>query len=452
MDKKRIDIIGGGLSGSELALSLARYGIGSTVYEQRPERQTEAHQTGQFAELVCSNSLKAEALSTSSGLLKAELKELGSPLLELAEKARVPGGGALTVDRELFGELVTKAIENETLIDVVRREVKTLDELKAEDNIVVVASGPLTSLDLSNDIKRISGSNELYFFDAISPIISADSINYEKLYFKDRYADTFDGDYLNIPLTKDEYLEFYNKLISAEKTAFEEFEMNVYEACMPIEEMASRGVQTLTFGPMRPVGLMAPDGTKPYAVIQLRYENLNKTSFNIVGFQTKMKIGEQKRVFTTLPGLENAEFLRYGSVHRNTYINSPTLLNSDLSFKHDKDIYFVGQITGVEGYVESIATSTILAFMLNNNDKTIEFPSDTALGSLMLHVCGKLNNHSSSENNYTPSNFHFGMLPTIDKVIGYSKNGKAIKVSKHDKKLMYSERAVSSLKNYLQST
>jgi len=429
---KRVTIIGGGLAGSELAFQLAESGIKVVLYEMRPKKMTEAHETGFLGELLCSNSLKAESLDTASGLLKAEMEMLNSLIIKVAKKNRVPAGNALAVDREKFAREITNILENHENIKVIREEVKSLPK----DRPLVIASGPLTSQSLSKELKNLFGG-ELYFYDAISPIVDAESIDYSKCFFKSRY-NKGESDYLNCPMTEEEFDRFYDALMKAEKVEFRDFEKGaVFEGCMPIEELAARGKQTLLFGPMRPVGLEHPEtGEKYYAVVQLRKEDVEGRAYNIVGFQTKMKIGAQKEVFRLIPGLENAEFLRYGSIHRNTYVRACDYLDVFFRYKNDL-LFFAGQITGVEGYIESAATSLIIAkYLVNyfNGKKINPFPETTALGALSRYV-------STSKKDYVPSNFHFGMLPSLDKKIR----------DKKKKKLEMSNRALKDLKEYLES-
>ncbi|MCX8084007.1 MAG: methylenetetrahydrofolate--tRNA-(uracil(54)-C(5))-methyltransferase (FADH(2)-oxidizing) TrmFO [Calditerrivibrio sp.] len=421
-----VTIIGGGLAGSEAAYQLASRGIKVRLYEMRPLKQTEAHQTGLLAELLCSNSLKSMDLENASGLLKKELELMGSLLIKIALETKVPSGNALAVDRELFARKITDILSSHPNIEIIRQEVLHLPE----ERPLVIATGPLTSDSFSKALQDLTG-DQLYFFDAISPIVDADTIDYSKTFFKSRYGKGED-DYLNCPMTKEQYQTFFDALINAEKVEFKEFErIKFYENCIPIEELARRGSKTLLFGPMRPVGLEHPvTKEKYYAVVQLRKENLTGTAYNIVGFQTKMKFPEQKRVFRLIPGLENAEFLRYGSIHKNTYINSPKLLTNNYRLK-DENIYFAGQISGVEGYVESIASGLTVALdifcRLKGMDMT--FPVDTALFSLQEYV------KSSDPKNFSPSNFHFGMLSNI-----------AIK-DKKLKKQFQSERAINKIRD-----
>ncbi|MCA1933529.1 MAG: methylenetetrahydrofolate--tRNA-(uracil(54)-C(5))-methyltransferase (FADH(2)-oxidizing) TrmFO [Calditerrivibrio sp.] len=402
-----VTIIGGGLAGSEAAFQLAERGIKVNLFEMRPLTNTEAHSTAFLAELLCSNSLKSMDITNSNGLLKKELELGNSLLIKIAYETKVPSGNALSVDRDLFSQKITEIIETHPYIRVIREEVS---EIPDTDSPVIIASGPLTSQKLAKKLEELTGS-QLYFFDAISPIIDADSIDYSKCFFKSRYGKGED-DYLNCPMNREEYEIFYEALIKSERVKFKDFEkMAVYEKCIPIEELADRGIKTLLFGPMRPVGLEHPiSGEKYKAVIQLRKENIEGTAYNIVGFQTKMTIESQKKVFRLIPGLENAEFLRFGSVHRNTYINSPKLLEKNYKMIN-KNIYFAGQISGVEGYVESIAsgfTASLDIFYRYFEKKDLSYPPDTALYSLQNYVS------TCQDKSFNPSNFHFGMLSPID--------------------------------------
>ena len=356
MDKP-VRIIGAGLAGSEAAWQCARRGVAVELFEMRPARATPAHQTSNFAELVCSNSLKSDTENTAPWLLKEEMRRAGSLLIEIARATAVPAGHALAVDRERFSEKVTEVIQAEPLIQVRREEVTSIDE---SDAITIVASGPLTSDALSLEILRLSGSQQLYFYDSISPIVEADSIDMTRVYLAARY-DKGTADYINCPMTREEYDRFLGALLEAQSVEAKDWEkLNYFESCLPIEEIARRGRDTLRFGPMKPVGLRDPrTGKTPYAVVQLRQENLRADSYNVVGFQNHLKFGEQARILRLIPGLENAKFLRYGQIHRNTYINSPTLLDMTLQMKQHPNVLFAGQISGVEGYVESIATGLL---------------------------------------------------------------------------------------------
>jgi len=415
-----IRIVGAGLAGSEAAWQCARRGMAVELFEMRPLRSTPAHRTSDFAELVCSNSLKSETVNTAPWLLKEELRRAGSLLIEIARECAVPAGHALAVDRIAFAEKVTEAISNEPLITVRREEVALIDR----DPVTVIASGPLTSDALSQEIVRLSevsnGSSSdtavrhprLYFYDSISPIVEADSIDMSRVYTAARY-DKGSADYINCPMTREEYERFYEALILAESVEAREWEkLNYFEACLPIEETARRGRDTLRFGPMKPVGLRDPrNGQQPYAVVQLRKENLRADSYNLVGFQNHLKFGEQARVLRLIPGLENAQFLRYGQMHRNTYINSPSLLNVTLQMRKHPRVLFAGQICGVEGYVESIATGLmagIHAAALSIGAEPLVPPRSSAFGSLVHYIT-----HANAKN-FQPANITFDLLPALE--------------------------------------
>jgi methylenetetrahydrofolate--tRNA-(uracil-5-)-methyltransferase len=406
---KPIRIIGAGLAGSEAAWQCARRGVPGRLYEMRPVRSTPAHQTANFAELVCSNSLKSDSENTAPWLLKEEMRRAGSLLMEIARQTAVPAGHALAVDREKFAEAVTAAIEAEPLIEVVREEVTSIDE---DGAIMVVATGPLTSDTLSQEILRLSGNEQLYFYDSISPIVEADSIDMSRCYMAARY-DKGTADYINCPMTKEEYDRFLDALIEAHAVDAKDWEnLNYFESCLPIEEIARRGRDTLRFGPMKPVGLRNPHtGHMPYAVVQLRQENLRADSYNLVGFQNHLKFGEQARVLRLIPGLENAKFLRYGQIHRNTYINGPTLLNETLQMKQHPHVLFAGQISGVEGYVESIATGLLAgmhAAAMASGAEPVAPPRATAFGALVNYIC-----HADAKN-FQPANITFDLLQQLD--------------------------------------
>ena len=407
-----IHIVGGGLAGSEGAWQIARRGLPCVLHEMRPGRPTAAHQTDRLAELVCSNSLKSESESTAPWLLKEELRRLGSLLLRVAQAARVPGGHALTVDRDAFAAGVTAAIGAEPLIELRRDEVTAIPE----DGIVIIASGPLTSGPLAEEIARITGRNRLFFYDSISPIVDAETVDTGIAFWASRYGKSTDGtdDYLNCPFNREQYDRFVEELLKAQAVSahIPEDDTRYFEACLPIEEIARRGRDTLRFGPMKPVGLSDPrTGRRPYAVVQLRQENLRAQSFNLVGFQNHMKFGDQARVLRLIPGLEKAEFLRFGQIHRNTYINAPALLTSTLQLRSRPAVFFAGQISGVEGYVESIATGLMAgmhAAALGVGEKPRPFARETALGSLCHYVSG------ADPSNYQPANITFDLLPQLD--------------------------------------
>jgi methylenetetrahydrofolate--tRNA-(uracil-5-)-methyltransferase len=405
----RIKIIGAGLAGCEAAWQCARRGVNVQLYEMRPLRPTPAHQTADFAELVCSNSLKSESENTAPWLLKEEMRRVGSLLLDTAQEARVPAGHALAVDRAAFAAKVTEVISAEPRIQVVREEVTRIAE---SEGIAVIATGPLTSDALSGEIARLAGGGQLYFYDSISPIVEADSIDMSRVYLAARY-DKGTADYINCPFTREEYDRFLDALIEAQSVEGHDWEkLNYFEGCLPIEEIARRGRDTLRFGPMKPVGLADPrTGKLPYAVVQLRQENLRADSYNLVGFQNHLKSGEQARVLRLIPGLENARFLRYGQIHRNTYINAPSLLTESLTMKEHGNVFFAGQISGVEGYTESIATGMLAgihAARAAQGLATVPPPRETALGSLVHYIC-----HAEAKD-FQPANITFDLLPQLD--------------------------------------
>ena len=411
-----IHILGGGLAGSEAAWQIATAGLNCVLFEMRPQRPTPAHKTDQLAELVCSNSLKSESENTAPWLLKEELRKLDSLLLRAAREARVPGGHALTVDREVFAREVSRAVEEHPRIELRREEAIAI----ADNAITIVATGPLTSGALAENIGRLTGSERLFFYDSISPIVEADSIDLNIAFRASRYGKSLDGtdDYVNCPLDREQYERFVDAVLAAEAVPAHIPEDSVkdngrfFEACLPIEELARRGRETLRFGPMKPMGLVDPrTGRRPYAVVQLRQENLRADSYNLVGFQNHMRFPEQARIFRMIPGLERADFLRYGQIHRNTYINAPALLTSTLQLRNHPKVFFAGQISGVEGYVESIATGLIAgrhAVELATGAEIRAFPRETALGSLCAYVSG------ADPRNYQPANITFDLLPALD--------------------------------------
>ncbi len=406
---KPIRIIGAGLAGSEAAWQCARRGVGVQLYEMRPVRSTPAHQTANFAELVCSNSLKSDTENTAPWLLKEEMRRAGSLLMEIARQTAVPAGHALAVDREQFAAGVTEAIEREPLIEIVREEVNAIDEI---GGITIVATGPLTSDALTREIQRLSGSEQLYFYDSISPIVEAGSIDMSRVYMAARY-DKGSADYINCPMNREEYDRFLDALLEAQSVDAKDWEnLNYFESCLPIEEIARRGRETLRFGPMKPVGLRDPrTGQMPYAVVQLRQENLRADSYNLVGFQNHLKFGEQARILRLIPGLETAKFLRYGQIHRNTYINGPALLRETLQMIEHQNVLFAGQISGVEGYVESIATGLLAgmhAAAIACNVEPIPPPRATALGALVNYIC------HADRKNFQPANITFDLLVPLE--------------------------------------
>jgi methylenetetrahydrofolate--tRNA-(uracil-5-)-methyltransferase len=439
-------VIGGGLAGSEAAYQAAERGLRVRLYEMRPTLQTGAHQTQDLAELVCSNSLGSNLPDRASGVLKSELRALGSMLLECAEAASLPAGGALAVDRELFARLVTGRIENHPNIEVVRKEVKEIP-----GSLCIVASGPLTSLALSQSIAALSGEEHLFFFDAIAPVIHADSIDLNIAFRASRYGtgEQEEGDYINCPLTKEEYYAFVEALLQAERIELRSFEDAIksgvkaghfFEGCLPVEIIADRGLDSLAFGPMRPVGLRDPrTGKRPYAVVQLRQDNLAGSLYNLVGFQTNLRYPEQKRVLRLIPGLENAEFMRYGQMHRNTFISSPRLLRPTLQHIQRDDLFFAGQITGVEGYMGNIATGLLAglnAARLHRREEPVSLPQTTMLGALCHYVT-----HADLKD-FQPMKANFGILPPLETTarIGKRERGKA-----------YAERALRDLALALQA-
>ncbi len=386
---KVVNIIGGGLAGCECAYQLAKRNITVNLYEMKP-KFTSAHHNINLAELVCSNSLKSNDILTAGGLLKQELRELDSLLIKVADECKIPAGASLAVDRELFSKKITEYLSNMKNISIIREEIKKIDTSFP----TVIATGPLTSDDLSTNIIDMIGQDKLYFFDAIAPIVSFETINFDIAYFKDRY-DKGTKDYINCPFDKEQYLKFYNELISAETVELKDFEKNkVYEGCMPIEVLAKRGEDAIRFGPLKPVGLEDPKtGKTPYAVVQLRRESFDNDYYNMVGFQTNLTYSEQKRIFRLIPGLENAEFERLGTMHKNTYINSPCVLNEHYQMKNQPNIFFAGQITGVEGYVESISSGLVAGinmFLYLNNLELIDFDKHTLIGALSKYIANKV--------------------------------------------------------------
>ena len=403
-----VNIIGAGLAGCEAAYQLSRRGIAVRLYEMRPGKMTPAHTTDGFAELVCSNSLRSDRMENAVGLLKEEMRRLDSLVMAAADATKVPAGGALAVDRKKFSAYITAAIEDSPNVEIIRREITDLEMLTGK---TIVATGPLTSDALADYLEKLTGEH-LHFFDAAAPIVSADSIDMVKVFEYSRYGRG--SDYLNCPLSQEEYLSFYRELVGAERALLHEFEKaDIFEGCMPVEIMAGRGVDTLRFGPMKPVGLTDPrTGAEPYAVVQLRKEDEQGTMYNLVGFQTNLKIGEQKRVFGMIPGLERAEYLRYGAMHRNTFINSPRLLDGHYRLRDNEEIYFAGQMTGVEGYVES-ASSGLLAGLFAacdvlGREKPV-FSDKTAIGALAKYVS------NGSNTSFQPMNVNFGIMQPADK-------------------------------------
>jgi len=400
-------IVGGGLAGCEAAWQAAQRGIQVLLFEMRPDKMTEAHKTPLLAELVCSNSLRSREINTGPGLLKKELELAGSLVMSAAQASEVPAGSALAVNRTIFAGYITEAIANHRNINIVRKEVK-----KIPDSLAIMATGPLTSGAMADALKELLGGDHLFFYDAIAPIVDAVSIDYSKVYLASRYGRGGD-DYVNCPMSEDQYERFFEALHNADKVHKMEFEdAKVFEGCMPVEVMAERGRDTLRFGPLKPVGLPDPKtGRIPYAVVQLRAENIERSAYNMVGFQTRLKWQDQKEVFSMIPGLEHADFLRLGSMHRNTFINSPLHLNADLSLKEKSSLYFAGQITGVEGYIESTAMGLIAGINASRKmlgKAVIQPPRVSAHGSLIAHITGP------SPSGFQPSNINFGLVPAAD--------------------------------------
>ncbi len=401
-----INIIGAGLAGCEAAWQVAKRGVKVRLYEMKPQKYTPAHHYETFAELVCSNSLRSDRLENAVGLLKEEMRNLDSLIIKCADKTRIPAGGALAVDREGFSKAVTSEILSNENITYINKEVIELEE----DAITVIASGPLTSEDFSGYISKLVGCEYLHFFDAAAPIVTYDSIDFTRAFKASRYGKG-DADYINCPMNKDEYEAFWNALITAELAEVKQLDKEVvFEGCMPVETMAKRGIDTLRFGPLKPVGLTDPaTGKYPYAVVQLRQDNNQATLYNIVGFQTRLKWPEQKRVFSMIPGLQNAEFVRYGVMHKNTFINSPKLLDNTYSMREKPDIFFAGQITGVEGYVESAASGLLAGINASNRllgKNPVFFPSSTVIGSMAAYIS------DASVRNFQPMNANFGLVDT----------------------------------------
>ena len=451
--KDYITVIGAGLAGCEAAYQIAKRGIKVKLYEMKPIKYSEAHSNENFAEIVCSNSFKSNLLTNACGLLKEELRRLDSLLIKIADETRVPAGQALAVDREIFSKKVTCELEKNEFIEIIRKEIVDIESL-AKEGIVIIATGPLTSEGLAKNIGKITGEDKLYFYDAAAPIVNKDSINFKIAFYGDRYSQEKKKDesieewkkrlaiqekdeqsYINLPMNQDEYEKFWNELVKAEVVTLHEFEKReIFEGCMPVEIMAKRGIDTLRFGPLKPVGFDDPrTGRRPYALVQLRQDNKQASIYNIVGFQTNLKFGEQKRVFQMIPGLEEAEFIKYGVMHRNTYINSSKLLDETYNLKNNNNVYFAGQITGVEGYVESISSGMVVAInavnQVKGKEEKVIFSENTVIGALSKYI-------STPNERFQPMNANFGILPELE--------GKKIK----DKKERYSQMAKRSLKEF----
>jgi len=430
--KTIVNVIGAGLAGSEAAYQLAKRGIKVRLYEMKRIRKNEVQVSDDFAELVCSNSLRSDDMHNAAGLMKEELRRLDSLVIKVADKHRVPAGSALAVDREMFSKEITRILQENPLIEIIHSEVTKIDY----DQFTIIASGPLTSDSLIEEIKAFLGEDMLHFYDAIAPIVEFDSINMEIAYFKSRY-DKGSADYINCPLTKDQYDNWYNEVINAKTAHIRDFEMKVFEGCMPFEEMAKRGPQTLTFGPMKPVGLEKEKGKRPYAIVQLRQDNIAKSLYNIVGFQTHLTFSEQKRIIRMIPGLENANIIRYGIMHRNSFINAPNAINNFYQSKKNLKIFFAGQLSGVEGYVESIGSGLIAGINMARLVRSMglfSFSPYTALGSQSHYLV------SAEPKYFQPMNTNFGIFPEIDQ-----------KHNKKERKELYAKRSLEAIQQMIGS-
>ena len=431
---EKITVIGAGLAGCEASMQIANAGIKVDLIEMKPKKKTPAHKSDNFAELVCSNSLKANRIDSAAGLLKEEMRMLGSVCLKAAEVSSVAAGGALAVDRDIFSKFITKEVKNHPNINIIEEVVTELPK----DCITVVATGPLTDGELAENISKLTGSDNLSFYDAAAPIVTKESIDFSKAFFASRYGKGTD-DYINCPMNKEEYEIFYNELINAESALLSEFDkpINVYEGCMPVEILAKRGEDSIRFGPLKPVGLKDPrTNHRPWAVVQLRSENKEGSLFNLVGFQTNLKFPEQKRVFSLIPGLENAEFMRYGVMHRNSFINSPKLLNNDLSLKQNDNIFFAGQLSGVEGYMESAASGIIAginAVAKLKGEKSLVLPKFTMIGALLSYITDQ------TVVNFQPMGANFGIIPPLENHIR----------DKRERYMALAERSIEFMKELL---
>ena len=420
-----VNVIGAGLAGVEACNQLIRHGYHVRLYEMRPQKRSDAHKTDYFCELVCSNSLRADGLANAVGVLKEEMTRLGSLIIPMARKHAVPAGGSLAVDREGFAKEITEYIENHPMIEVIHEEVTDIPE-----GPTIICTGPLTSNALSMSIAKLLGEEHFYFFDAAAPIVTKESIDFSKAYYKSRY-DKGEAEYINCPMNEDEFNAFYDALIKAEVVKPKDFEEKFFEGCMPFEVMAKRGKQTLLFGPMKPVGLERPDGSRPYAVVQLRQDNVQASLYNIVGFQTHLTWPEQKRILQMIPGLENCSIVRYGVMHRNSYICSPKYLNEGYQFKNRKDLFFAGQLTGVEGYVESASAGIVAGINMCRyleGKEIYSFSRNTVIGSLAYYMS------HSSQTDFQPMKANFGILPDL-----------IPQVKKKEKKAAYATRAIATI-------
>ena len=427
--EKVVNVIGAGLAGVEACHQLVKRGYQVRLYEMRPNQMTPAHHSGNFAELVCSNSLRADGLNNAVGVLKKEMEMLDSIVIKYAREHQVPAGGALAVDRENFSKAITEYISNHPLIEVIHEEVKSIPE-----GPTIIASGPLTSDALALAIKEKLGEEYFYFFDAAAPIITKESINFDIAYYKSRY-DKGDNEYINCPMNEEQFNAFYDNLINAQVVKPKEFEEKFFEGCMPFEEMARRGKQTLLFGPMKPVGLNTPDGKRPYAVVQLRQDNVQASLYNIVGFQTHLTWPEQKRIIQMIPGLENAQFVRYGVMHCNSYICSPRHLLNTYQLKESMEVFMAGQITGVEGYVESAQSGMVAGInmaRLLEGKNPLKFPQETVMGALVNYIT------NASEEDFQPMKANFGILPELE-----------TKVKKKQRKEAYANRAIATMEKFI---
>ena len=426
---REVNIVGGGLAGSEAAYQLAKRNIKVNLYEVKTLKKNEAQNFDYLAELVCSNSFRSNDVLNAAGLMKEELRRLDSLLIKVAEKYQVPAGSALAVDRESFSQEITNILKSNNNIKIIEKEIEDIPE-----GYTIIASGPLTTLKLSENIKNFIGDEMLYFYDAIAPIVEFDSIDMSKAYFKSRY-DKGSADYINCPMNREEFEAWYNEVITAKTAKIKDFELKVFEGCMPFEEMAKRGYKTLLFGPMKPVGLGKEGEKKPYAVVQLRQDNLRKTMYNIVGFQTHLTFSEQSRIIKMIPGLENANIIRYGIMHRNTFINAPSSINSFYQSKKREDLFFAGQLSGVEGYVESIASGLVAGINMSrliNNKELHEFPIESAIGSQAYYIA------NCPVKDFQPMNTNFGIFPEIE-----------FKHSKKERKELYSNRALEKIDAFI---
>ncbi|QWC00126.1 methylenetetrahydrofolate--tRNA-(uracil(54)-C(5))-methyltransferase (FADH(2)-oxidizing) TrmFO [Mycoplasmatota bacterium] len=424
-----VNVIGAGLAGSEAAYQLAKRNIKVKLYESKKVKKTPAQNLDGFAELVCSNSLRSDSLMNAAGVMKAELRKLDSLVLKAADKYSVPAGNALAVDRDLFSQYITDELTKNPNIEIIHEEVKEIPS-----GPTILATGPLTHEALAKDIMSYIGEDMLYFYDAIAPVIEADSIDMNKAYFKSRY-DKGEADYINCPMTEEEYTLWYEEVIKAKTADVKDFEMKVFEGCMPFEEMAKRGIKTLLFGPLKPVGLARDDEKRPYAVVQLRQDNLKKTMYNLVGFQTHLTFPEQKRIIRMIPGLEKANIIRYGIMHRNTYINAPNSINEYYQSKDREDLFFAGQLSGVEGYVESIASGLLAGINMSRyvrHMKCLKMPVETAIGSQADYIA-----HASVDS-FQPMNTNFGLFPDLD-----------FKHKKKERKTLYAHRALEAIEGLI---